>query len=115
VIDSIAFSPDSSRILAGTRGGTAVMWDSATGGFLYSFNHGVYNQRVRHVAFANTQPWLVTTSEQTAYVWHSETGELLFATSAAWTMEDAVFTPDDRYLLTGNASGAATFWETAGE
>jgi WD40 repeat protein len=115
VIDSIAFSPDSSRILAGTRGGTAVMWDSATGGFLYSFNHGVYNQRVRHVAFANTQPWLVTTSEQTAYVWHSETGELLFAASAAWTMEDAVFTPDDRYLLTGNASGAATFWETADE
>jgi WD40 repeat protein len=115
IMDSIAFSPDSSRIAAGSRDGTALLWDRATGGFLYSFNHSGYNERVRHVAFATTQPWLVTTAGQTAYVWDGDTGELLFAVSGGVTMEDADFTPDDSALLTGNASGAATLWQTAAE
>jgi WD40 repeat protein len=115
VIDSIAFAPDSSRIAAGSRDGTALLWDRATGGFLFSFNHGTYSQRVRHVAFATAQPWLVITSEQTSYVWDSNTGELRFAVSGGGLMRDADFTPDDSALLTGNTNGTATLWQTAAE
>lgn len=64
---------------------------------------------------ARTNVCLVSNYGQTAYVWDSDTGELLFAVSGGGTMEDADFTPDGSALLTGNASGAATLWQTAAE
>jgi len=112
-VESVAFSPDTSKILTGTgRGirGAAILWDRETHRRLNTFDlRGGY---VGDVAFApDGKSVLVVTN--VVDVWDLRTGRYVRTFSGNWNLSCAVFSPDGESVFAGSTAGEAFLWDVS--
>ncbi|MHC4539499.1 MAG: protein kinase domain-containing protein, partial [Planctomycetota bacterium] len=108
---SITFSPDGSRILAGSRGSVARLWDAATLKCL-----GEFRRHRRHVSSVAFRPdglqFLTGSFDGTTQLWDAATlepiGRLLVHQSE---VKSATFSPDGKEILIGFGDGTVRLWD----
>ena len=110
-VTSAAFSPNSTRIVTGSRQGTAKVWDARTGETLITFTG--HESAVWSAAFSPDGTRIVTGSaDNTAKVWDARTGETLATLTGherfVWS---AAFSPDGTRIVTGSTDNTAKVWD----
>ncbi len=110
-VNSAAFSPDGSRIVTGSGGGTAKVWDARSGSPLLELKG--HRNAVDSVAFSPDASRIVTgSSDQTAKVWDARSGtpvlELKGHTRAVGSV---AFSPDGTHIVTGSWDNTARVWD----
>ncbi|HLY29200.1 MAG TPA: protein kinase [Aggregatilineales bacterium] len=107
IVSSVAFSADGRMALVGSRDGTVHERNAQTGQTVR-----VIPGSGRLPVFSGDGKFVLTgLADGTAALWDVDTGQQLrvFKTIDAWN--SGVFSPDDRYLLTGSL-GTAQLWDT---
>ncbi|MHC2332850.1 nSTAND1 domain-containing NTPase [Bradyrhizobium sp. USDA 4454] len=105
------FSPDGSRIVTASDGGTACLSDGKTGEPLATLSER--GERMNSAAFSPDGSRIVTASyDHTARLWNGKTGELL-ATLSGHTgrVISAVFSPDGSRIVTASDDHTARLWD----
>ena len=110
-IESVAFSPDGTRVATASRDKTARVWDAMTGKPVTAALE--HEEAVVRVAFSPDSTRVVTAStDKTARVWDAKTGKLLTSPLVhGGAVNSAVFSPDGARVLTGSADGTARIWD----
>jgi hypothetical protein len=110
---SVAFSPDSQRIVTASSDQTAKVWDAATGQELLTLKG--HNAGIRCVAFSPDGQRIVTGSEDhTAKVWEAASGrELLTLKANRVPITSVAFSLDGQRIATGSEGETARVWEAA--
>src|SRR5262249_33166736 len=100
-VSSVAFSPDGKRILTGSPGGTAKVWDGDEGAELLSLKG--HTSLVRSVAYSPDGKRIVTGSnDRTAKVWDALKGtELLSLKGHTHQVKSVAYSPDSKRIVTG--------------
>ena len=113
----VAFSPDNAAVLAGGRGGTAVIWDAATGRELlvldaHSENRVRYNRQVLAVGFSPDGNRILTAGmDGRAYVWDAKNGEKLSALIGHESpVTCAAFSSEGSHVITAGADKSLRVW-----
>jgi WD40 repeat protein/uncharacterized caspase-like protein len=98
---SVAFSSDGRQILTGSGDKTARLWDAESARMLLQLE--AHSEPVVSVAFSSNGKRLLTGSwDRTARCWDAQTGRELQQFQAPRRVFSAVFSPDDRLVITGN-------------
>ncbi|MEG3919575.1 CHAT domain-containing protein [Microcoleus sp. T3_A4] len=107
------FSPDGNQILTASIDSTARLWDNK-GNLLTEFRGHEYQVNTLVFSPDGTQI-LTSSSDKTARLWDTQ-GNLLAEFRGHEWVDNAIFTPDGRQILTlGNDShGYARLWDTQG-
>ena len=118
-----AFSPDGARILAANEGGTASLWDAASGkliGFLRpsgSDLEGWFLEAGRpswRVHFSPDGARVLTTSaDNSAKLWDAASGKLLTSFAHQDEVFQAEFSSDGARILTASRDKTAKLWDAA--
>jgi len=106
-----SFSSDGKRIVAGSDGNTAKIWDS-TGKELATLTG---NSQVDFAAFSPDGSCIVTKfSDTSVSIWDGFTGKILsmFPNSASH-VDSASFSPDSKQIVLGSFTNAAKVYDTA--
>jgi hypothetical protein len=108
-----AWSSDDTRIVTAGSGGSAKVWDAATGAELFSL--GGHTAAVEHAAWSSDDTRIVTASEDgSARVWDAATGAEIFTlsghTGSVW---HAAWSSDDTRIVTTSEDGSARVWDAA--
>ena len=113
-ITSVAFSPDGSSILAGSRDGLARLWDANSGKEIRSF--AGHTEMVNSVAFSPDGHLVVTaSSDKTARLWDAASGkEIRIFIGHRGAVNSVAFSPDGRSFATGSSDKTVRLWNTAG-
>ena len=120
----LLFSPDY-RLLASLGDSVVKLWDSTTWSEVRSLSMIRTPDVVPHsneIAFSHDGKLIVASDigldQQNSYayvqavLWNVQTGEKLFTFEGQkWDVDGLVFTPDDRYLLTGSVDTTIRFWD----
>jgi WD40 repeat protein len=107
---SVAFSPDSCRIVTASADFTAVVWDCSTGRPVTPpFKH---ENQVRSAVFSPDGRWIVTASaDKTARLWEAQSGEPLTPPLRSLTpLARAQFVADKTCVVTLDDRGSAQVW-----
>lgn len=111
LIESVAFSPDTARVLTGS-GGKAQLWDAITGEKLFAVpGAGSLNS----AKFSPDGRRLVTASEDnTAQVWDALTGKPEGGPlpHRSWVYH-AAFSPESRHVVPDSYDKSAQIWDAA--
>src|SRR5271170_6927233 len=111
LVNSVAFSPDGSRIVTASWDTTARMWDAKTGAALATLSgHKFW---VNSAAFSPDGGRVVTTSwDKTARVWDAKTGAALAVLSGhTGPVNSARFSPDGSRVITASNDNTARVWD----
>jgi WD40 repeat protein len=106
-----AFSPDGTRVLTVSEGGTARLWDAVTGRRLgASMRH---DERLVLAALSPDGARVLTAAEDgTVRLWDAFTGARLGASMRHdLPVLSAVFSPDGSRILTAASDGTARLWD----
>jgi WD40 repeat protein len=111
-VTSLAWSPDSSRLLSAARDATVHIWDAATGTTLLtlpgptdSVNVVAWSPDGRYVAAAG--------NDHQVYVWHAETGALVctYHGHHALITQGLAWSPNGTRIASGSWDGTAQIWD----
>jgi WD40 repeat protein/tetratricopeptide (TPR) repeat protein len=104
------FSPDGSRIVTGSLGKTAHVWDVETGADLLTLRG--HEDSVWSAAFSPDGSRIVTaSSDKTVRVWNAETGvEVAVLHGHESDVGAAVFSHDGSLIVTASDDGSARLW-----
>jgi WD40 repeat protein len=110
-VTSVAYSPDSKTLLAGSDDKTATLWDAQTGTLLHTLRG--QTDWIISVAFSPDGRTVLTGgADKTAILWDAQSGELLHTLSghreAIWSV---AYSPDGNTVLTGSLDGTAILWD----
>lgn len=109
VVD-VAFSPDGRVLASVSAGGTARIWDPATGRTIRELPaSGDYGS----VAFSRDGHLLLSRgglTSVTASVWSLATGQAVVLRGHTASLTDAQFSPDGRFAVTASRDGTARVW-----
>jgi WD40 repeat protein len=110
-INALAYSPDGTLVLAGTRGGGLNLWDVATGEVLWAVQANPLS--VWSVAFTPDGRFALSpTDGDHVALWSVETGERWrILESAGGTVYDLAISPDGRYVAAAHEDGTLSLWE----
>ena len=102
---TVAFSPDGKQLAVGFRGGSANVWDAATGQKLFDLSG--HTGSVRHLAYSPDGTRIATASvDGTTRLWDAATGAEQFAlTGHTGQVTGLAFSPDGARLATGSRDG----------
>ena len=118
---SLAFSPDSRRLVSGTSKGEIQMWDVATGAALVAFAKSEA-LRARSLAFSPDGALLAAGTHDYIHLWEVDTANKLLpistgyrrdrpSTDSAELLELLVFSPDGEVLVSGFDTGTIQLWD----
>jgi WD40 repeat protein len=109
-ITIVAFSPDATRVLTGSRGNTVRLWDAVTGTAVA--NLAGHTASVTAVAFSPDGTRILTGSyDGTARPWDAATGKAVTTLAGHTDFVGAVaFSPDGTRVLTGSQDNTARLW-----
>ncbi|PTQ78557.1 WD40 repeat protein [Nitrosomonas oligotropha] len=112
VIQSLAFSADSRRLVSGSADTTARIWDVASGASLHTLNG--HRNAIYAVAFSPDGRLTVTGSDDHSLkLWDSATGKQLADLHGHTDkVRSVAFTPDGRYLLSGSWDQTIRLWNS---
>jgi WD40 repeat protein len=110
-INSVAFSPDGTRLVTGSEDKTIRVWDFATGEELHRFVG--HTRPVNEVAFSPDGHLVASGStDATARVWDTRTGEQVAELDGhSQRVNCLAFHPDGKHLLTGSCDFALRVWD----
>jgi WD40 repeat protein len=112
---SLAFSPDGNSVLLGSLTGAVRIWNIPPRSEFPDFGH--FTGPVAGIAISPDGKSLavsVASGEGELTLWDMDTGKLQQLLAKAEFINFAVrFSPDGRYLLSGNYSGVARLWDVA--
>jgi WD40 repeat protein len=111
----VAFSPDGRILLTcgslrGGKGGTAQLWDAATGQRLGP-PLGHESGPVRSASFSPSGDTVLTVSAKAVHLWKVATGEPLGRLEHPDQVFSAVYSPDGKTILTGCGDRIARLWD----
>jgi hypothetical protein len=108
-VAAVVFSPDDTRVAAGSWDGTARVWDARTGAPQMKIR---YSGAVQAVAFSPDGARLATGSDDgTAQVWGVDTGTQQLDVRHSGFVLAVAFSPDGSRLATGSEDGTARIWD----
>ncbi|KAF4613239.1 hypothetical protein D9613_010773 [Agrocybe pediades] len=111
---SIAFSPDSSKIVTGDRDGAVRLWDTRTGeiGAADTRIHSSNQQPINALAYSHDGSKIAMGSaDGTVMIWDcrsSKVGKPVQGHTGG--VNSVVFSPDDSVLLSGGSDGKTAIW-----
>lgn len=110
-IHSLAFSPDSKRLLSGSADTTAILWDPAAGEQVRTFRG--HTGPVLSVAFSPDGKRILTGSaDKTAVLWNAQTGEQLQQLKGhTRDVLGVAYSPDGTKLATASGDRSAALWD----
>jgi serine/threonine protein kinase len=107
---SVAFSPDSSRVVGGTSQGM-LMWEATSGSWLPT--SGGQASTIKSLVFSNDGTMLAGGSNGVVFVWDVSTGNVKFQQSGDFgDVTTLDFSPNDSMLVSGSADGIVRIWDT---
>ena len=126
LVFSLTFSPDYRRLASGGYNPVIKLWDTANWREIRTFEEkktdGLYEQ-MKPVAFSPNGKLIAASvagfNEKQrqyvyirTYIWNVETGEKLFTLEGhKFDVDSIVFTPDNRFVVTGGIDGNIKFWD----
>jgi WD40 repeat protein len=102
-VRSVAFSPDGSKVLTGSKDGTARIWDTLTGLQLLNLNHG---RMVLGAIFSPDGSKILTKTDTVVCIWDAFTGEELHRLPKPESVVYFGFSPDGSKVLIGSLASA---------
>ncbi|KAG8707874.1 hypothetical protein FRC09_001564 [Ceratobasidium sp. 395] len=111
---STAYSPDSRRIVSGSRDGTVRIWDAETGDTVLDPLIG-HSGEVLSVAFSPDGHWIVSGSEdETIRLWDAEAGRARGGPLRGHkgSVLSVAFSPNGRHIASGSLDDTARTWDT---
>jgi hypothetical protein len=111
-VNSLAWSPDGTRLVSASQDGTAQVWDANTGERLLTFGE--------HTASVNVVAWsphgdLIASggSDNLVYVWDAVSGEQIcaYAGHSAWICRALAWSPDGTRIASGSWDHTVQVWE----
>jgi WD40 repeat protein/predicted Ser/Thr protein kinase len=114
---ALASSPDDTRLASACEGGTAQLWDAATGQPIGGPLRHPSRAKVLSAAFSPNGKRLVTASaDGTVCQWDGRTGTAVEApyerhTGEVWA---AVYSPDGQWIASGGTDYTIRLWQAAG-
>ncbi|KAG9091479.1 hypothetical protein FRC06_000549, partial [Ceratobasidium sp. 370] len=112
-VESVAFSPDSRRIVSGSHDGTVRIWDAETGDPVLEPLKG-HTDWVTSVAFSPNGRWIVSGSyDKALQIWDAGTGKAVLDplrghSARVWSV---AFSPDSRYIVSGSEDKTLRIWD----
>ena len=120
-VNSVAFSPDGTRVLSGSRDNMLSLWDAANG-YADSAPLRRHSDWVNSVAFSPDGTRMLSGSDDgTMKLWDGATGKLLRVlwlltgegADVRLTVTSVAFSPDGTRLLSGDYDGTVRLWNAA--
>ena len=120
-VQSVAFSPDGTKVLSGGKDNTLKLWETATGKILRTFSG--HDSSVESVAFSPDGTKVLSGSfDKTLKLWETATGR--HVRTFSWSLlqpfsghsefvTSVAFSPDGTKVLSGSEDGTLKLWETA--
>jgi WD40 repeat protein/uncharacterized caspase-like protein len=109
MVDSVAFSPDGSKLLFGSRHGALELWNALTGKLIRTFEEG---GRVEAVTFSLDSRRLLSGGDKDIKLWDTATGKVLHTFEASRVLSVA-FSPDGRGVLSASRDKTFKLWNAA--
>ncbi len=114
MVESVAVSPDRTRLASASDDGIVKVWDVTTGQELLSFSTYHTGISIFGLAFSPDGARMATASDdQTAKVWDTTTGEQLLVINHGAPLSAVAFSPDGKRLATAGADATARVWDSA--
>ena len=108
-LNGAAFSHDGTRVVTASADGVARIWDlEGEGKVRHELSHE--GTTVWKASFNHDDTLVATASGAGAFLWSAESGGLLRRLHHSGSVYAAVFSPDDRFLLTAGEDKKARVW-----
>jgi WD40 repeat protein len=109
-VNSLAFSPDATRLATWSLGSKVRLWNLSTGQVVFvQQSHTDWGK----VKFSPDGRTLAGPSRQRVQLWDSITGQENLTLAGISSLESLSFSPDGKRLITGNSDyGGVQMWDT---
>jgi WD40 repeat protein len=110
-VKSIAFSPDSQRLVSGSDDKTVRLWDTTNAEELFTMRG--HSRNINSVAYSPCGSRIASASnDKTVRLWDIQTGETLCTLKGhkKW-VKSVQYSPDGRQVLTGSWDGMIRCWD----
>ncbi len=110
-VNSVAFSPDSTKIISGSYDKTIKIWDANTGQCLKTLEG--HSRYVSSVAYSPDGTKIISGSyDYTIKIWNANTGECLKTLKGhKYTVESVAYSPDSKRIISGSSDETIKIWD----
>ena len=110
-VNTVAFSPEGSRVVSGSGDGTLKLWEAQSGRLIRTLE---VHAAVAAVAFSLDGVRVLSGNwDNTVKLWDAATGELVrsFVGHSAY-VHSVAFSPDGRHVVSGSSDKTLKLWES---